>query len=83
MDPRPVCKLEFVRCGPVEKKQSALSVSVLLWQPDEVREHVFPNSEIEIFDDFCGFLSKLFNVECGILNVLVHQIVENSDMRKN
>ena len=28
MDPRPVCKLEFVRCGPVEKDQSALSVWV-------------------------------------------------------
>ena len=26
--PRPVCKLKFVRCGPVEKKQSVLSVSV-------------------------------------------------------
>ena len=28
VDLRPVCKLEFVRCGPVEKNQSALSVSV-------------------------------------------------------
>ena len=26
VDLRPVCKLEFIRCGPVEKKQSALSV---------------------------------------------------------
>ena len=28
VDPRPVCKLKFVHCGPVEKNQSALSVSV-------------------------------------------------------
>ena len=28
MNPRPVCKFEFYRCGPVEKNQSALSVSV-------------------------------------------------------
>ena len=28
LDLRPVCKLNFVRCGPVEKKQSALSFSV-------------------------------------------------------
>ena len=27
-DSRPVCKLEFVRCGPVEKNQRALSASV-------------------------------------------------------
>ena len=27
-DPRPVCKLKFVRCVPVEKKQSAISVSL-------------------------------------------------------
>ena len=28
LDLRPVCKLKFVRCGPVEKNQSALSFSV-------------------------------------------------------
>ena len=28
IDLRPVCKFEFVRCGPVETNQSALSVSV-------------------------------------------------------
>ena len=28
LDPKPVCKLKFVRCGPVEKPQSALSFSV-------------------------------------------------------
>ena len=52
LDLRPVCKLKFVRCGPGEKKQSALSFSVEVWRPDEVREHLFPNSEIEIFIDF-------------------------------
>ena len=53
LDLRPVCKLKFVRCGPGEKKQSALSFLVEAWRPDEVREHLFPNSEIEIFIDFC------------------------------
>ena len=28
LDLKPVCKFEFVRCGPVEKTQSALSYSV-------------------------------------------------------
>ena len=28
LDLRPVCKFKFVRCGPVEKKQCALSLSV-------------------------------------------------------
>ena len=28
MNPGPVCEFEFCRCGPVEKKQSALFVSV-------------------------------------------------------
>ena len=37
VDLRPVFKLKFVRCGPVENK---------------VREHLFQSSEIEIFDDF-------------------------------
>ena len=46
LDLRPVCKFEFVRCGPLEKKQSALSFSAELWWPDEVQEHLFPNSEL-------------------------------------
>ena len=41
LDLRPVCEFKFVRCGPVEKNQSALSFSVLLWRPDEVQEHFF------------------------------------------
>ena len=56
---RPVCKLGFVRCGPGEKNQSSLSFSVEAWRPDEVRVHLFPNSENEIFIDFCRF-SKIF-----------------------
>ena len=36
LDPRPVCKLKLVCCGPGEKKQSALSFSVEAWRPDEV-----------------------------------------------
>ena len=48
-DPRPVCKLEFVRCGPVEKNQSALSASVQSWRTDKVREHLFPNSDFRRF----------------------------------
>ena len=28
LDLKPVCKFKFVRCGPVEKKQSSLSFSV-------------------------------------------------------
>ena len=43
VDLRPVCKLEFVHCGPVEKKQSALSASVQLWRSEKVRGHTFPN----------------------------------------
>ena len=35
-----------------KKNQSALSFSVEAWRPDEFREHLFPNSEIETFDDF-------------------------------
>ena len=38
--------------GPGGKNQSALSFSVEAWPPDEVQEHIFPNSEIEIFVDF-------------------------------
>ena len=55
LDPKPVCKLKFVRCGPGEENQSTLSFLVEAWRPDEVREHLFPNSEIEIFIDFCRF----------------------------
>ena len=36
LDLRPVCKTKFVRFGPGEKKQSALSFSVEAWRPDEV-----------------------------------------------
>ena len=53
LDLRPVCKFKFVRCGPGEENQSSLSFSVEAWRPDEVREHLFPNSKIEIFIDFC------------------------------
>ena len=52
MDLRPVCNLEFVHCGPEGKQQSTLFFLVESWRPDEVREHLFPNSEIGIFDDF-------------------------------
>ena len=31
LDLRPVCKLKFVRCGPVEKDQSTLSVLAYSW----------------------------------------------------
>ena len=55
LDLRAVCKLEFVRFGPVEKDQSALSVSVNSWRPDEVREHLFPNREIEIFQSIPSY----------------------------
>ena len=57
MDLRPVCKFKFVHCGPVEKKQIALSFLVKSWRLNEVQEHLFPTSEIEIFKDF----SKKFN----------------------
>ena len=53
LDLRPVCKLKFVCCGPVERKQSALSFLVL--RPDKVQEHPAPNCEIEIFVDFDKF----------------------------
>ena len=64
LDLRPVCKLKFVRCGPGEKKQSALSFWVEAWPPDEVREHLFPNSEIEIFIDFRQ-ISQIFKKFSG------------------
>ena len=63
LDLRPFCKLKFVRCGPGEKNQSALSFSVEAWRPDEVREHLFPNSEIEIFIDFCRFSKNFPNFQ--------------------
>ena len=63
LDLRPVSTLKFVRCGPVEKDQNALSASVWSWQPDKVREYLFTNSKIEIFDDFCGFSSKFPNFQ--------------------
>ena len=50
VDSRPVCKLKFVRCGPASKK--ALSVSLQSWRTYKVQEQLFPNSEIEIFDNF-------------------------------
>ena len=37
LDLRPVCKLKFVSCGPGEKNQSGLSISVEAWRPDEVQ----------------------------------------------
>ena len=46
-----------------KKKQSALSFSVEAWRPDEVREHLFPNSEIEIFIDFCRFSKNFPNFQ--------------------
>ena len=62
-DSRPVCKLKFVRCGPGEKTQSTLSFSVEAWWPDKVQEHLFPNSEIEIFIDFWRFSTNFPNFE--------------------
>ena len=61
LDIRPVCKFKFVHCGPVEKNQSALSFSVEAWRPEKVRDHLFPNSEIEIFDNFQRFSTKFPN----------------------
>ena len=58
---RPVCKFEFVCCGPGEKTQSTLSFSVEAWPIDEVREHLFPNSKIEILtiiNDFTQIFQK-------------------------
>ena len=46
LDLRPVCKFKFVRCGPGEKNQSALSFLVEAWRPDETREHHFPQNLI-------------------------------------
>ena len=63
LDLRPVCKFKFVHCGPVEEKQSTLSFLVEAWQPNEVWEHLFPNSEIEIFIDFCLFLTNFLNFQ--------------------
>ena len=31
------------------------------WPPDEVREHLLPNNEIEIFIDVCRFSTNLLN----------------------
>ena len=61
VDPRPVCKLKFVRCGPVEKNR-ALSLSQSC-RPDKVLEHLFPKSKNEIFDDFCQFLTKFLSFQ--------------------
>ena len=36
---------------PSRKKQSSLSFLVSFWWPDEVQEHLFPTSDIEIFED--------------------------------
>ena len=55
LDLRPFCKLKFVRCGPGEKNQSALPFLVEAWRPDEVREHLFSNSKIDIFDKIREF----------------------------
>ena len=63
LDLRPVCKFKFVRWGPGEKNQSALSFLVEAYRPDEVREHLFPNSEIEIFFDFCRFSTNSPNFQ--------------------
>ena len=63
-DLRPVCKLKFVRCGSVEKIQSALSFSDWFWRPDNVREHLFPNKKIEIFVNFRQ-ISQIFNKFSG------------------
>ena len=37
IDLRPVCKFKLVRCGPVEKTQSARSVSVYSWWSHKVQ----------------------------------------------
>ena len=63
LDHRPVCKLEYFDCGPVKKKQIALSFLVQSWWPDEVREHLFPNSEIAIFNNFQRFSTKFPNFQ--------------------
>ena len=63
LDLRPVCKFKLVRYGPGENYQSALSFLVEAWRPDEVREHLFPNSEIEIFIDFCRFSKNFPNFQ--------------------
>ena len=63
VDLRPVCKLEFVHCGSGEKNQSPLSFSVEAWRPDEVWEHLFPKSEIDIFIDFCRFSTNFPNFQ--------------------
>ena len=57
LDLRPVYKFRF---GPVENPSSALSFLVKSWQPDKVREHLFPNSEKEIFDKIPEFCQAQF-----------------------
>ena len=52
--------------SPGEKKQSALSFLVEAWRPNEVREHLFPNSEIEIFIDFCRFSTNFQKILRGL-----------------
>ena len=50
LDPRAVCKLEFVRCGPDGEKQSGL---------EKFESHLFPNTKIEIFGDFFPIFNKI------------------------
>ena len=49
LDLKPVCKFMFVRCGPVEKNQRALSVLVWSWWSDKVREHIFKKNYLRPF----------------------------------
>ena len=54
VDPRPVCKLEFDRCGPVEKHR----VLFLSWR----FEHIFPSTKLRfstIFEKIPSFLKIL------------------------
>ena len=46
LDIRPVCKLKFVYYGQVEKNTEH-SIFLGLWRPDEVREQLFLNNQIE------------------------------------
>ena len=61
LDLRPVCKFKFVRCGPVVKNRALYLSRFKPWRPDEVREHLFPNSKIEIFINFCRFSTNFPN----------------------
>ena len=49
-DLRPVCEFEFVRCGQVKKNEYSICLGLVLAAR---RNSHFPNSETEIFTDFC------------------------------